>query len=102
MEMQQKESVTDLLEVMSKMKYFTKLKPDNKNDNSYSIPIKVSSYNELNLMISSLLKASISMLKDDLYKTGADVLFLLEMALQLFPDDEMELLDELQGVSFEV
>ncbi|MEO8533483.1 MAG: hypothetical protein ABI441_07030 [Flavobacterium sp.] len=96
MEVLQKEPVAPILELMSKMNYFTKLKNETQNDNSFSIPIKVSSYNELNGMVSSILKTSISLLKNDTCsETETDVLLLLEIALQLLPDDEMELLDEL-------
>lgn len=83
------------------MKYFTKLNLDAKSDNSFNLVVKVSSYNELNLTISSLLKASISVLKNDFDKTGIDVMLLLEMALQLLPSDEMELLDEIYNTMTE-
>jgi hypothetical protein len=105
MEVQKTEQTTDFLELINRMKYLAKLKPDPENDNSFSIPLKVNSYYELNSMVSSLLKTSISMLKNDASnfsnpksQTGIDVMILLEIAQQLLPEDEMELLDELQGL----
>ncbi|MEO8239334.1 MAG: hypothetical protein ABI793_04310 [Flavobacterium sp.] len=98
------EPVTELLDLMSRIKYFTKLKPDNKNRNLFKtgLELKVSSYNELNLLVSDLLKVSIAVLKsnesgssDSASVGGINVLILLEIALQLLPDAEIELLDEL-------
>ena len=94
-----KESVTEFLDLMSKIKYFTKLKPDNKNNNLFKTELKIASYNELNLLVSDLLKVSIAALKSDTPSSasvsGINVLILLEIALQLLPDAEIELLDEL-------
>ncbi|MBF7092645.1 hypothetical protein IUY40_14000 [Flavobacterium sp. ALJ2] len=99
METQQKELATTILELMSKMNYFTKLKPDAEN-NSFSVPIKLSSYYELNLTVSSLLKIGISLLKKDISSdVTIDLIILLEIALQLLPDDEMELLDEMREIN---
>lgn len=102
METQHTEPVTDFLDLMSKIKYFTKLKPDAGKDNSFTAALKVSvsGYNELNSMVSDLLKTSITVLKNDASGSsaslsGINVLVLLEIALQLLPDDEIELLDEL-------
>jgi hypothetical protein len=94
------ESVTEFLELMSKIKYFTKLKPDNKNSNLFKIELKMASYTELNLLVSDLLKVSIAALKSDVPDSsasvsGINVLLLLEIALQVLPDAEIELLDEL-------
>jgi hypothetical protein len=99
MEAQQKELVTTILELMSKTDFFTKLKPDT-DDNLLSVPIKLSSYSELNLTVSSLLKTSISLLKNDISSEIAiDLIILLEIALQLLPDDEMELLDKMREIN---
>lgn len=94
------ESVTEFLDLMSKIKYFTKLKPDNKNSNLFKIELKMASYTELNLLVSDLLKVSIAALKSDVPDSsasvsGINVLLLLEIALQLLPEAEIELLDEL-------
>jgi hypothetical protein len=56
MEAQNKERAEELLELINKGRYFTKLKPEANEANSFTIPLKVSSYNELNLMVSDLLK----------------------------------------------
>lgn len=102
MEIQHKEQIAEFLDSMNRINKFTKLKPENSNDNSLTATLKVSCYNELNLMVSDLLKASIILLNDDarnLSKTTTvsdiNVMTLLEIALQLLPEDEMELLDDL-------
>lgn len=100
MKAEHKESVTEILDLMSKIKYFTKLKPDNKNSNLFKTELKIASYSELNLLVSDLLKVSIVALKSDTPNSsasvsGINVLLLLEIALQLLPDAEIEILDEL-------
>ena len=98
MEIQQREAV---LKLIQERNYFTKLKLD--NENSFETPIKISSYHELYQMVSSLLKTCISTLQYDasnLSESGTNVLILLEMALQLLPESEMEFLDELRGLNF--
>ncbi|MFC4477862.1 hypothetical protein [Flavobacterium chungangensis] len=101
-EIENKERAEELLELINKGSYFSKLKPVPKETNSYTIPLKVSSYNELNLMVSDLLKASIILLNPDANSLSSftkdnnvNVMTLLEIALQLLPEDEMELLDDL-------
>lgn len=96
METQHKESLTELLELMSKVNYFKTLKP---NNNSFDATLKVSCYSELNSMISSLMKGSISLLQAETSgKAFPDAMVLIEIALQLLPNDEMELLDEVWRV----
>jgi hypothetical protein len=56
-EIQNKERAEELLELINKGSYFSKLKPVPKETNSYTIPLKVSSYNELNLMVSDFAKS---------------------------------------------
>lgn len=89
-------------ELINKRNYFTKLKLEHKEDTSFTIPLKVCSYNELNLMVSDLLKASIVLMNKEARSmavfhkdTDINVLTLLEIALQLLPEEEMELLDDL-------
>ena len=101
MEIQHKEEVAEFLQSMYAAKKFKKLKPNN-SDNSFSVTLKVSGYNQLNLMVSDLLKASIFLLHHDApslpthtVNTDINVMALLEIALQLLPEEEMELLDEL-------
>jgi hypothetical protein len=98
MEIAETEKLENLKKLISKMDYFTKLKLD-ANNNSLSVPIKLSSYYELNLMVSSLLKTSISLLKNDISsEISIDLIILLEIALQLLPEDEMELLDKIREI----
>lgn len=105
METQHKNQVDELLESMKNLNFFTKLKPENKRKNSFMIPIKVSCYNELNMMVSDLLKASIILLNNEAkslspFTTDSDinVLTLMEIALQLLPGEEMQLLDDLHAI----
>ncbi|MCY1444020.1 hypothetical protein D9M71_604670 [compost metagenome] len=48
--------------------------------------------------IISLLRTSINTLQQEESQTAIDVMLLLEIAIQLLPSDEMELLDELYKV----
>jgi hypothetical protein len=103
--MRNKERAEELLELINKGKYFKKLKPVPKETNSFTIPLKVSSYNEVNLMVYDLLKASLILLNPDANGLSSftkdndlNVMTLLEIALQLLPEDEMELLDEIYKV----
>ena len=105
MELKYKERTEELLELMNKGNYFTKLKLEHKEDTSFTIPLKICSYNELNLMVSDLLKASIVLMNKEARSlavfhkdTDINVLTLLEIALQLLPEEEMELLDDLHKI----
>jgi hypothetical protein len=105
MEIQHKEKITEFLESMKRMNKFSKLKSENRRDNSFSVTLKVSGYNELNLMVSDLLKSSIVLMNKEARSlanfesdTDINVVTLLEIALQLLPDQEMELLDDLHKI----
>ena len=110
MEIKHKEQVTEFLESMKRLNKFKKLKQENNNNNSFSVNLKVSGYNELNLMVSSLLKASIILLNDDdrsqacfpFNEAHNNVMTLLEIAVQLLPDEEMEVLDDLHKICLQV
>ena len=102
MEIEEKDSVTDFLKLMDNIKYFTKLKPDEKKENLFNVELKVSGYNDLNLMIADILKVSILALEseppyvsDVIHNPEINVMGLLEIALQLIPHGELELLDQL-------
>ncbi|PWB22163.1 hypothetical protein [Flavobacterium sp. HTF] len=106
--MKNKEQAKSLLKLMTKSNYFTKLKRENKKENTFIIPLKITSYNELNLMVSDLLKASIILLNQDAKSLSSftnnsdiNVMTLLEIALQLLPEDEMELMDDLHKIHLE-
>lgn len=93
---------------MSRINKFDKLKSENSSENSFSVPLKVSGYNELNLMVSDLLKASIILMNKEARSlavfesdTDINVVTLLEIALQLLPDQEMEILDDLHKICLE-
>lgn len=105
MEIQHTKQVQEFLASMNRMNKFTTLKLEDNNDNSFIVPLKVSGYNELNLMVSDLLKASIVLMNKEARSlanfesdTDINVVTLLEIALQLLPDQEMELLDDLHKI----
>lgn len=105
MEIQDRKQVREFLESINRMNKFTTLKSEDNDDNSFSVPLKVSGYNELNLMVSDLLKASIVLMNKEARSlanfesdTDINVVSLLEIALQLLPDQEMELLDDLHKI----
>lgn len=80
------------------MNYFTKLKPNKKNVNSFKTVVNISCYNELMQTIFSLLRSSIHVLQQEDSETAIDAMLLLEIVVQLLPNDEMELLDELYKI----
>jgi hypothetical protein len=89
------------LQLVNKFKYFTKLKPDRKNGESFIVELKVSGYSEVNSMLADILKVSILALENDppyvsrtIQNPEINVMGLLEIAVQLLPHGEMELLDE--------
>lgn len=101
METQEKDLKTDFVQLVNKFKYFTKLKPDPKNEELFVMELKVSGYRELNSMIADILKVSILAIESDapyvsrtLVNPEINVMGLLEIALQLLPHGETELLDE--------
>ncbi|MEP6806727.1 MAG: hypothetical protein ABI892_19525 [Flavobacterium sp.] len=105
MEIKDTKQAADFFELMNKTKDFRKLKQENNSENSFSIKLKVSGYNEMNIMVSDLLKASIILLNDEAKSlssitanTDINVMTLLEIALQLLPEQEMELLDDLHKI----
>ncbi|SHG20606.1 hypothetical protein [Flavobacterium defluvii] len=91
-------SLTDFLDFAARVNYFTQLKPSKKNRNSFKTKMTISCYNELMQTIISLLRTSINTLQQEESQTAIDVMLLLEIAIQLLPSDEMELLDELYKV----
>jgi len=63
-------------------------------EKGYNAEINVLNYSELGCVITNMLKLCILALENDNYKKPViDVGLVLEQALQLFPTDEMELLD---------
>ena len=105
METKHTKQVTEFLESMKRINKFNKLNSENRSDNSFSVTLKVSGYNELNLLVSDLLKSSIVLMNKEARSlanfesdTDINVVTLLEIALQLLPDQEMELLDDLHKI----
>ena len=80
--------------------YLSTLKPIQDEKDIYNVKIKVGSYYELGSIITNMLKSSILALdqneaKDSNYES-INVVLLLETVLQLFPMDELELLDKIK------
>jgi len=101
METQEKDSRADFLKIVNKFNYFTKLKRDPKSAELFVMELKISGYTELSSMLSDLLKVSILALEHDppyvsrtIPNPEINVMGLLEIALQLLPHGEIELLDE--------
>lgn len=90
--------LTHFLETAGKKHYFTKLEPDQAIDASLTARFKIDTYTELMLTITSLIRTSIAILRSEEYNSGNDAALLLEMAKNLLPDDEMELLDDLYSI----
>ncbi|KQO33178.1 hypothetical protein ASF10_19075 [Flavobacterium sp. Leaf82] len=90
--------LTHFLETAGKKHYFTKLQPDDTIDTSFTASFKIETYTDLMLTITSLIRTSIAILRNEEYNSGPDAALLLEMAKKLLPDDEMELLDELYSI----
>jgi len=102
MEAEEKDLRRDFVSLMNRINYFTKLKPDQEKENSFVVELKVSGYNELSLMIADLLKVSILALESDppyvselIRNPEINVLGIIELALQLMPQREFEIFDEL-------
>ncbi|MBS7255991.1 hypothetical protein [Flavobacterium branchiicola] len=92
------QQLNDFLNFATNLNYFTKLKPNLKEDNTLKTDLTVTSYNELMQTIFSLLRTSINTLQQENSQPANDAMLLLEMAVKLLPNDEMELLDELYKV----
>jgi hypothetical protein len=90
--------LTHFLETARKKHYFTKLEPDETIDTSLTTLFKIDTHTELMLTITSLIRSSITILRSEEYNSGHDAALLLEIAKNLLPEDEMELLDELYSI----
>lgn len=78
------------------------LKSSNDNTGSYAAQIKLSNYSELGCVIAEILKLCIVALDYDAHRASntiktspINVALILEMVLEMFPTDEMEILDEI-------
>lgn len=85
--------------------YLNTLKPTNGSTGLYTANIKLSNYSELGCVISNMLKLCVLALNQDEYRISEtvqpsliDVGLVLEVALQLFPNDEFDLLSEINQV----
>lgn len=90
----------EIITLMQKANFFKTLKQDHKEENAFTAEIQLSGYNDLIVTISDLLKASILALDSEppyvsgsIFNPEINVMTLLEIALQLLPLGEIELLD---------
>lgn len=104
MEAEKKDPISDFVTLLNRVNYFPKLSSDQEKEGSFIVQLKVSGYNELSIMIADLLKVSILALECDppyvselIHKPEINVLGLLELILQLMPQREFELFDELHS-----
>jgi len=96
------EATETIITLMQKANFFKTLKQDHKKESLFTAEIKVSGYIDLIGIISDLLKASILALDSEppyvsgsIFNPEINVMTLLEIALQLLPLGEIELLDAL-------
>lgn len=82
--------------------YFSTLKPTDAKSDTNVAQIKISNYSELGCVIAEILKLCIVALDYDAHKASntiktspINVALILEMVLEMFPTDEMEILDEI-------
>jgi hypothetical protein len=92
------ERINDFLKFATNANYFTKLQPNLKDQNLLKTDVNITCYNELIQTIFSLLRTSITILQNENSQSAIDAMLLLEIAVKLLPNDEMELLDELHKV----
>lgn len=84
--------------------YLNTLKPTSDKREFYTAEIKVMNYSELGCIITNMLKLCILALNQDEYEISEtvqstiDVGLVLEVALQFFPNDEFDLLSEINQV----
>jgi hypothetical protein len=85
--------------------YLNKLKPTNDNTGLYSAEIKLLNYGELGCVITNMLKLCIVALDSEsqqisrtIKNPSINVALILEVALQLFPVDEFDLLSEINDL----
>lgn len=95
-------SLPELFEHIGKMKFFSILKPDKKSEGSYEAKIEFTGYTDLLCTVMDIIKVSVLALDTDepynstlISHPEVNVRNLLELALQLIPLEEMEVLDEL-------
>ena len=95
----------EIITLMQKANFFKTLKHHRKKENAFTAEIQLSGYNDLIVTISDLLKASILALDSEppyvsgsIFNPEINVMTLLEIALQLLPLGEIELLDAMHNL----
>lgn len=95
---------TQKMEILRKLiaRNLNTLRPSNDNTGSYATQIKLLNYSELGCVIAEILKLCIVALDYEANKASntiktsqINVALILEMVLEMFPTDEMEILDEI-------
>lgn len=99
---------TKKLEDIKKLifQYFNTIKPVNDKTKLYTAQIKLLNYYELGCVITNMLKLCVLALDQDAHtisesnkNSAINVSLILEIALQLFPMDELELLSKINELS---
>lgn len=95
------QTITELCGYIKKMRFITHLKPCEYRKQSYNAQLKFCGYSDMMLTVMDILKVSILALEADapynsteIVDSSANVRNLLEIALQLIPIEEIQLLDE--------
>jgi hypothetical protein len=100
MEINEIEKIENLKKIIAP--YFSTLKQANEKSEVYTAQIKMLDYYELGCVITNMLKMCVLTLDQDSHKTvetnkspNINVSLILEMALEMFPLDEFELLSKI-------
>ncbi|MGX7668929.1 hypothetical protein [Flavobacterium pedocola] len=95
-------SLTDLHKYIGNRRYFTLLKPCEHRKESYNVPLQFSGHADVIFTVMDIIKVAILALEADepydsnhIVNSRINIRNLLEIALQLIPMEEMQLLDEI-------
>lgn len=95
---------TDEIKTLEELKHFASyhfkmLRPAESNYDGYTLEIKVSGYSDMILLGVNLMRMCLHIVQTDaLDNKEMDIGDVMDLALQLFPRSELEVLDEIQGM----
>ena len=96
------QSLTELHEYIKARRYFSLLKPCEHREQSFNVPLQFSGHADVIFTVMDIIKVAILALEADepydsnhIVNSKINIRNLLEIALQLIPMEEMQLLDEI-------
>ena len=102
MKTEEMQSLTELHEYIKTRRFFTLLKPCEFREQSYNVPLLFSGHADVIFTVMDIIKVAILALEVDepydsnhIINSRINIRNLLEIALQLIPLEEMQLLDEI-------